>query len=662
MKKLLFFIPFILSAQTNSLQLCDQQSISHCLTIKASTLIVTDFSWTFPTSDSAGVFKSDGSGNISLIPIGTSANNLVQLNGSGQLPAVSGALLTNLPIGSMVYPAVGIANSTGTAWGTSYTVGTGANNLVELNGSSQLPAVDGSLLTNVPSPSNMMTTNTDQNPINGIKHFTADQEIESSLKFDATGGAMQWMIRSYAEATGYLVFRDYASQLMMSLYSNGTNAILTAPTIYAYPNTTVYPAIAIGGITGQSADIFDVYQVWGGTKYFWLDNNALMYAHVGELKFDNIGTGAQWLVRTNSESSGRLAFRDVGSNLRMYLDSDGTNAELTTPSIYAWPTSGTRSAGIFAGVSGQSVDIFDIELTYGGTKEFWVDIGGVINIASAVIQGNSWFKGAVQIGAPPTDITPLQLVGYTGGSADLIDAYVNETLEFSVSHVGITKTVSLWATSNLEVDGYVTLHSLSNVTPLTITGYTGGSSDLIDIFTQASGLETFYINSNGGTYISNLFPKIISLTSPVTSNVALTVDTPSGQSVDVFDMKINGTKYLYLDSGGWTNVSGLKVGVSGCQGCGIISQSNPSRAIGSIYHNTGNSPIFVTVSVALSATSTAEALTDSASNPTTIVSYASQGFSSTTDQVITFIVLPNNYYKVINTSGTVTLLYWTEWQ
>jgi microcystin-dependent protein len=57
-----------------------------------------------------------------------------------------------LPAG-LSYPGAGVPNSTGSAWGTSYTVGTAANNLVQLNGSAQLPAVDGSQLTNLPSSS-----------------------------------------------------------------------------------------------------------------------------------------------------------------------------------------------------------------------------------------------------------------------------------------------------------------------------------------------------------------------------------------------------------------------------------------------------------------------------------------------------------------------------
>jgi hypothetical protein len=51
--------------------------------------------------------------------------------------------------GGITYCPTGICNSTGSAWGTSYTVGTAPNNLVQLNGSGQLPAVSAALLTNL---------------------------------------------------------------------------------------------------------------------------------------------------------------------------------------------------------------------------------------------------------------------------------------------------------------------------------------------------------------------------------------------------------------------------------------------------------------------------------------------------------------------------------
>ena len=86
------------------------------------------------------------------VDVGTTANKIVQLDGSARLPAVDGSLLTNLPGGDIT----GVTAGTGlTGGGTSGAVtlnvdaGTTANKIVQLDGSARLPAVDGSLLTNV---------------------------------------------------------------------------------------------------------------------------------------------------------------------------------------------------------------------------------------------------------------------------------------------------------------------------------------------------------------------------------------------------------------------------------------------------------------------------------------------------------------------------------
>jgi len=118
---------------------------------------------------------------------GTAANNVVQLDGSSKLPAVDGSQLTNLPAAPVTSVAgltgvvvlsktdVGLANvdnttdllkpvSTATQAGLALkaniadlgtaaakNVGTDANNVVQLDGSSKLPAVDGSQLINLPA-------------------------------------------------------------------------------------------------------------------------------------------------------------------------------------------------------------------------------------------------------------------------------------------------------------------------------------------------------------------------------------------------------------------------------------------------------------------------------------------------------------------------------
>lgn len=69
------------------------------------------------------------------------------LTGTGCMGLSSGAASVVSCGGSQVYPGAGVANSTGSAWGTSYAVGTAANDLVQLNGSAALPAVSGANLT-----------------------------------------------------------------------------------------------------------------------------------------------------------------------------------------------------------------------------------------------------------------------------------------------------------------------------------------------------------------------------------------------------------------------------------------------------------------------------------------------------------------------------------
>ncbi|HXP07567.1 MAG TPA: hypothetical protein VN828_03685 [Acidobacteriaceae bacterium] len=107
----------------------------------------------------AGVPNSTGSAWGTSYTVGTAASNLVQLNGSAQLPAVSAANLTNFPSTLATYPGAGVPNSTGSAWGTSYAVGTAANNLVQLVTGGALPAVSAANLTNFPTFNQSTTGN-----------------------------------------------------------------------------------------------------------------------------------------------------------------------------------------------------------------------------------------------------------------------------------------------------------------------------------------------------------------------------------------------------------------------------------------------------------------------------------------------------------------------
>ena len=111
--------------------------------------------------NNAGTARTNlGLGTSSTLDVGTGASEIVQLTGASKLPAVDGSLLTNVTSTDSTKLAIASnlsdLNNVGTArtnlgLGTSSTldVGTGASEIVQLTAASKLPAVDGSLLTNV---------------------------------------------------------------------------------------------------------------------------------------------------------------------------------------------------------------------------------------------------------------------------------------------------------------------------------------------------------------------------------------------------------------------------------------------------------------------------------------------------------------------------------
>lgn len=181
-------------------------NVGNCGTLIAATVnggAGPDFAGTFAASR----LQQELLGTAALLDVGTGASNVVQLDGSSRLPAVDGSQLTNLPssgdllaannLSDVSNAATSLANLNGQTqgdalddWNTlgacvgasevpvctgagTYAyqdaatfrgtvglgsaavedVGTGASNVVQLDGSSRLPAVDGSQLTNLPAAS-----------------------------------------------------------------------------------------------------------------------------------------------------------------------------------------------------------------------------------------------------------------------------------------------------------------------------------------------------------------------------------------------------------------------------------------------------------------------------------------------------------------------------
>ena len=247
--------------------------------------------------------------------VGTGANQLVQLDGSSRLPAVDGSQLTNLPAAPVdsVNGATGVVNLyaddatlnlAGTGLVTSGTgatstlnadVGTGANQLVQLDGSSRLPAVDGSQLTNLPS-----APVTSVNGATGAVNLYAD---DATLNLAGTGlvtsgtGATSTLNADVGTGANQLVQLDGSSRLPAVDGSQLTNL----------PSA---PVTSVNGATGA-------VNLYADDATLNLAGTGLVTSGTGATSTLNadVGTGANQLVQLDGSS--RLPAVVMAASLRM---------------------------------------------------------------------------------------------------------------------------------------------------------------------------------------------------------------------------------------------------------------------------------------------------------------------------------------------------------
>ncbi len=90
------------------------------------------------------------------------------------------------------------------------------------------------------------------------------------------------------------------------------------------------------------------------------------------------------------------------------------------------------------------------------------------------------------------------------------------------------------------------------------------------------------------------------------------------------------------------------------------TQSSPVRAKNTVYQNTTGKIMFVTITINLPATASGAVYSDSANPPTTPMAYGSNSNLQPTYQAVSFHVLNNNYYKLTEMAGTISVIAWVE--
>lgn len=192
-----------------------------------------------------------GLGSAALLTAGTAANNVVQLDSSARLPAVNGSLLTGF----------------GTA--SKLNVGTSANNVVQLDSSARLPAVDGSQLTGITAG---LAACTAAEAIAGTIDTKAITPLKLRNGLNASGSAPIFAIRAFVacDGSGNLQTSGNVTSVTVPVEGRFTVNFTTAMPVSQY-------VITCQGITSEGAATFNVVErtttsftvqpVYSGTLY-----------------------------------------------------------------------------------------------------------------------------------------------------------------------------------------------------------------------------------------------------------------------------------------------------------------------------------------------------------------------------------------------------------
>ena len=231
--------------------------------------------------------KISGLGTAAALDAGTATGNVVTLSGANQLPALDGSQLTNLPsttlaTGSVttaeindntitnadISPGAAIAQSKISGLGTAAALdaGTAIGNVVTLSGANQLPVLDGSQLTNLPSTT-LATGSVTTAEINNNTIVDADISPGAAIAQSKISGLGTAAALDAGTATGDVVTLSGANQLPALDGSQLTNL----------PSTT----LATGSVTTAEIDDNTI-----------VDADISATAAIAQSKISGLGTAA----------------------------------------------------------------------------------------------------------------------------------------------------------------------------------------------------------------------------------------------------------------------------------------------------------------------------------------------------------------------------------
>lgn len=389
--------------------------------------------------------------------------------------------------GSMVYPPSGVPRSTGSSWGSSYQVGTSANQLVQIGGDGKLPALDGSNLTNLPSFSY---------PPAGIMYSTGSA-------FGTTTGAHIVSLFASGSCSGFLKSDVTCAAAENPLtFSTGLTRTTDTITVNVIQNITRLSNLTTNGFvkTGSSNGTLSIDTTVVTTGDTGTVTNTMLAGSIAVAKLVSSSTtvnGQSCALAGSCTVTAAASSIDFGTATltgNVPLNKGGTNAALTASTggvVY----SGASALAILSGTatarqmlqSGSSAAPAWSTTTWPATTT----VNRILYSSSASVIGeistvNGGILNANSSGVPALTVTPVLGVAGTSQGTIGLSGITSGVVTISGAAAAGTWTLTLPATGG--TNGYALTTNGSGTTSWSAITATPGGSDTYCQFNDGGSL------------------------------------------------------------------------------------------------------------------------------------------------------------------------------
>lgn len=304
-----------------------------------------------------------GSGTAALLTVGTAANNLVKLDGTAKLPAVDGSQLTGITVSGYLLATGATTGATSSV--QPFTLGIKAPSIQPASDSTTAVRVfkaDGSTAVGTWDTTNSVFTHTR----NSVGVTSADGIVLSNTTA-AAAGAQQYSPRLHFIGQGWKTAATAASQSVDWIVENQPAQGTSAPTGNLVASSSINGSAYTARLTLDSAGLLSVtseiyagsnMRVTAGSLFYWNGRSKMASSVDGSIELTNSGATDFSLLRFGGTTSSFPALKRSTTDIQFRLADDSAYTSIVVEKLKI--NTAITNTNTPSGATAKALPVYDV--------------------------------------------------------------------------------------------------------------------------------------------------------------------------------------------------------------------------------------------------------------------------------------------------------------